>query len=116
MARIAGVVLAGWVGMFALIMGMRMFMVFLKRPPFPERVRVPFEVIHNIFAGIGGGWVCVKSGQNDVVLCAMLLAAWCSGLEWISLRLGWTTFERAHSISGIVLAPLSVVASALLLK
>ena len=32
------------------------------------------------------------------MLCALHLAAWCSGLELISLRRGWTTFERAHAI------------------
>jgi hypothetical protein len=115
MLRIAGVVFTGWIGMFALVMGMRMCLVALKRPPFPDRVTVPFEILHMILAGIGGGWICVKSGRDEAVFCALLLATWCAGLELISLRLGWTTFERAHSLSGIVVAPLSVIASALFL-
>jgi hypothetical protein len=50
---------------------------------------------------------------DETVLCALFLAAWCSGLELISLRRGLTTFERAHAIAGIVIAPLSMIASAL---
>jgi hypothetical protein len=38
----------------------------------------------------------IRRGRD--LLCALLLAAWCSGLELISLRRGWTTFERAHAI------------------
>jgi hypothetical protein len=78
MVRLAEVLFGGWVGIVHIDYGNADVHGFLKRPPFPERVRVLFEVIHNIFAGI--------------------LATWCSVLEWISLRLGWTTFERAHSI------------------
>jgi hypothetical protein len=50
---------------------------------------------------------------DETVLCALFLAAWCSGLELISLRRGLTTFERAHAIAGIGIAPLSMIASAL---
>jgi len=112
---IARVVLVGWIAMCALVMGMRMGLIALKRPPFPDRLRVPFEILHMAIAGIGGGWICVKSGRDETVLCALLLAAWCSGLELISLRRGWTTFERAHAMAGIVIAPLSIIASALFL-
>ncbi|MDQ1422259.1 MAG: hypothetical protein QOJ52_4221, partial [Acidimicrobiaceae bacterium] len=54
-------------------------------------------------------------GREETVLCALLLAAWCSGLELISLQRGWTTFDLAHAIAGIVIAPLTIIISALLL-
>jgi hypothetical protein len=115
MLQIAGVILAGWIGMFALILGMRMSIAGLRPPPYPEWFRILFEALHNIAAGVAGGWLCARGGK-EAIFCAVLLAAWCAGLEVTSLKLGWTTFERAHSISGIVLAPLSVVVTALVLS
>ena len=110
------IVFQGWIGMCVLVMAMRMALVALRRPPFPDRIRVPFEFVHAMLAGIGGGWICARFGREETLLSAALLAAWCSGLEFVSLRAGWTSYEWAHATSMILIAPISVIASALMLS
>ena len=116
MLHVSTVVFTGWIGMFALIMGMRISLVAIERPPYSKLVREPFEILHMIVAGMGGAWVCVRIGQTEIWLCATLLALWCSSLELVSLRFGWTTLERVHSFAGIVIAPASVVIGTLLMR
>jgi hypothetical protein len=106
------VVLEGWIAMFAIVMGLRIVMVTVKLPPIPDRIRVPFEHTHD-HSGLAGGWICARSGQGGQLNCALLLATFCSVLEVLSLRLGWTKFEFAHSVAGIVVAPVVIVLSAL---
>lgn len=111
--RILGVVLEGWIAMFAIVMAFRMAVVTVNLPPIPDRIRVPFEFIHLTIAGFAGGWICARNGQGGQIACAFLLATFCSGLEVLSLRLGWTSFDFAHSVAGIVVVPVAIVLSAL---
>src|ERR1700730_17670967 len=99
--------------MFAIVMGLRIAMVTVKLPPIPDRIRVPFEFIHMTIAGLAGGCICAGSGQGGESGGVGFLATFCSVLEVLSRRFGWTNFESAHSIAGIVVAPVTIVISAL---
>src|SRR5690349_20851842 len=106
-------IFSGWAIMAALIMGMRMVMISIWQPPLPHRLQVAFEFAHLTIAGVIGGWVCAKAAPDAPLVCATVLAIVIAGLELISLRRGWTTYHFAHSVAGIIAAPVAVVISAM---
>jgi len=69
-----------------------------QAPPIPIWLRVPFEFVHMTVAGLAGGWVCVRNASDAPLLCALLLAIWCAGIELLALPFRWTTFDLALSL------------------
>ncbi len=110
------VVLTAWLAVAALMVGMRMGLVGIRRPPYPDRVRVPFEIIHAAVAGLGGGLVCARRGGETALACALVLGVSAAALELVSVRVGWTSFDKAHAFATNVVTPVALAAGAIFFR